>query len=491
MKAIIMKSKLFATLAFPFAALLLSSSALAGGSSAGNGGNTIVCFDGNNQIKTVELLDFYEARVKRGITPDLGDDSLSADDKVRLVLKRLKTMSPWLSITLETEFDNFKPNSVFLPGIRLVTVDDSDHLFVPAGCQQEQTAVQKAPEFPGDKLYNIDQDLWNHMDANNRAGLILHEIFYRHAIRFGNPENSVPVRFFVSSIASAASISEAEYVDVLRELKFIQVYLHDHNFKITQAMPYFTDGAFYGGDLYGDAVTTIQNKLLAITSIRFNKTGTVSDVTLEKPAYLKVPGQSLWFAPKTVIGLRADETIIAGTPLPQNAEFKVDGLYDLHLSESTTGPIFVAFKGDRLDRCSNCQGQVTIAGQAHVFDVDSYEEMFLESPGVTVHLSHPSIFKYLDREFSIEGYLTAATTGQLFVATLTTPTQFAVGQTEILFGAGQIEFYVTNQLEVGTLGEDTVLTGFDGSQTPYLKGMQLRFDGNGHVTDAVEPQPTQ
>ena len=54
---------------------------MAGGSSAGNGGNTIVCFDGNNQTKSVELLDFYEASVKRGITPDLGDDTLSADDK--------------------------------------------------------------------------------------------------------------------------------------------------------------------------------------------------------------------------------------------------------------------------------------------------------------------------------------------------------------------------------------------------------------------------
>jgi hypothetical protein len=484
MKAITMKSKLFSF----FTVLLLSNSALAGGSSAGNGGNTIVCFDGNNQIKTVELLDFYEARVKRGITPDLGDDSLSADDKVRLVLTRLKKLSPWLSITLETEFDNFKFDSVFLPGIRLVTVDDSDHLFVPAGCQQEQTAVQKAPEFPGDKLYNIDQDLWNHMDANNRAGLILHEIFYRHAIRFGNPENSVPVRFFVSSIASATSISEAEYVDVLRQLKFPQVYLHDHNFVINKAMPYFIDGVFYGGDLYGDALVPIQNKLLPITSIRFAKTGAVSDVQLEKPAYLKVPGQSLWFAAKTVIGLRSDETVIAGTPLPQNAEFKFDGLYDLRLSESTIGPIFVAFKGDHLDRCTNCQGQVTIAGQAQVFDVDSYEEnMFLEGLGVTVHLTHPSIFEYLGREFSVQDELDATTSGQLFVATLTTPTRFTVRQTEILFGTGKIQFYVNNQLEAGTLGEDTVLTALDGSQTPYLKGMQLHYDGNGHVIDAVEP----
>jgi hypothetical protein len=69
MKEIFMKSKVIASIAV----LMLAKSALAGGSSAGNGGNTIVCLDGNGQIQSVELLDFYEARVKRSVNPALGE----------------------------------------------------------------------------------------------------------------------------------------------------------------------------------------------------------------------------------------------------------------------------------------------------------------------------------------------------------------------------------------------------------------------------------
>src|SRR4051794_27132981 len=54
------------------------------GHERGNGGDAVVCRDHDDKIISVELLDFFEARNMRGIYLDLGDDSLSVDQKVQL-----------------------------------------------------------------------------------------------------------------------------------------------------------------------------------------------------------------------------------------------------------------------------------------------------------------------------------------------------------------------------------------------------------------------
>jgi len=485
-KELIMKAKVIASIAV----LMLAKSALAGGSSAGNGGNTIVCMDGNGQIKSVELLDFYEARVKRNVSPDLGDATLTVDEKVEIAFKRIEKVSDYEAINLRYEYEqHFKKDSVFLPGIRLVTVDDSDHLFVPAGCQQEQTAVQKTPEFPGDKLYNIDQDLWNHMDANNRAGLILHEIFYRQAILHGHPDDSVPVRFLVSSIASAASIGMKDLVEVFRALKFGGIVLRGYGFKIGAKQPMISeDGTLMGGDLMGAADLKVQGQNLFVTGIDFGYDGAIAGFKLMSPSYLEMNGQNYWFAADKYIAVNSAGDINWGAIMPQNTEFKKDGQYDLHLAESTTDLVLLGFEDGKLLQCDHCVGQVTISGQ--VLDVDSYRSYGTD--GLLVHLSHPSLFKYLGRDLKLQSVFGVVNGGNLSTATLAVPTHLPVAGKEVLFGEGPVSFAL-NVLNCGVLGEDTVLTTADGKQVPYMKGMLISFDTQGHVNRVglppVSPSP--
>jgi hypothetical protein len=480
-KELLMKTKIIASLAV----LMLAKSALAGGSSAGNGGNTIVCLDGNGQIKSVELLDFYEARVKRGITPDLGDDSLSVDEKVSLAISRLAAIDiPLGKYIMPGAVANFKKESVFLPGIRLVTVDDSDHLFVPAGCQQEQTALQKTPEFPGDKLFNIDQDLWNHMDSNNRAGLILHEVFYHLALNEGNPENSVPVRFFVSSISSAASISPSEFVVVLRSLKFPEVTLDGHYFLISEYEPAFDyQGRLVGGKLARPEQVSVQKSPIRVSAIKYAPTGAYANLELADSAYLKIGNQSLWFAANTVIFLNPDETISYGMAMPQNVEFKLNGVYDLHLTESLTAPTGISIYGSQVTYCGDCVGQVNVKGQ--LLDVTSYQGPFPDS--LTVRLAHSSPFQFMGTQLSIQGKLIIFH-NLVTEMTLAAPIHLPVGQVDIPFGEGTLGFGPTGLLIGGVLGEDAILiSARDGSLVPYLKGMSLQFDEQGRVTGTFIP----
>lgn len=43
--------------------------------------------------------------------------------------------------------------------------------------------IQKDPQFPSEKRYSINLDLWNRLDGVNRAGMIMHEILYRERRR--------------------------------------------------------------------------------------------------------------------------------------------------------------------------------------------------------------------------------------------------------------------------------------------------------------------
>jgi hypothetical protein len=477
-----MKSKLLAALVI----FMLSKSAMAGGSSAGNGGNTIVCFDGNNQIKSVELLDFYEARIKRGITPDLGADTLSVDDKVALAISRIKGISMQMSEQMAGTTSNFKYQSVFLPGIRLVAVDDSDHLFVPAGCQQEQTAIQKTPEFPGDKLYNIDQDLWNHMDSNNRAGLILHEAFYHLALTQGKPEDSVPVRFLVSSISSAGSITEKDFVQVLRAVKITEVGLHGYQFAITDVEPaFYYNGEFCGGTLAYENKTWFQKVPIRINALIFDLKGSILRMKLSDPAYLKIGNQSLWFAPNEYILVYPDQTIGNGTVLPQNAEFKMDGKYDLRLTDALSKPTLIVVDGTgRLERCDDCQGQVTVDGQ--VLDVNQYQYV---ANLISVNVAHLSHFEYKGLDLPVQGKFFMDDRSFL-EANLGAPLQLNVGQAQVVFGIGEMEVDVKGHVLYGVLDEDTTLIySVNHAPTPYLKGMRVYFDSLGEVTQAIYPNP--
>src|SRR5262249_21252593 len=78
--------------------------------------------------------------------------------------------------------------------------------FYPQGCSPGQAAIQIKKQFPEDKTFTISKEMWDKMDPNSRAGLILHEIIYEEMISLGE-DNSVNASY-INSYMTAGLFDE-------------------------------------------------------------------------------------------------------------------------------------------------------------------------------------------------------------------------------------------------------------------------------------------
>jgi len=168
----------------------------------GNGGDVVVCRDSaDNSITSVELLDFYEINAVNGFSIQMPPD-LNQNDALTLLLTRLQKYDTHPSEVLQELADQFLSEAKFINDVELVDIQDSDHIFFPRGCAVEQIVVQKTPEFPGEKRYYINQQLWAVLNNSNKAGLIVHEVLFRLALRNKKTINSKPTRFLTGVLGA-------------------------------------------------------------------------------------------------------------------------------------------------------------------------------------------------------------------------------------------------------------------------------------------------
>lgn len=202
----------------------------------GNGGDALVCYNSKGEIRSVRLLDYYEALQKQRIKSiELGEKEWGFHEKVLYALNRLETIDYLRAQKYKQWYKDFFNQDEFSWGENLVNIADTGALSIPNNCEIKQIAVQEAPSLPGDKRYIINKSLWSLMDEDNKAGLILHELIYREVIseeRCGGLDdieekhvcsqlhiNSKRVRYYNSLISSSemAEMSEREYHQFLIE----------------------------------------------------------------------------------------------------------------------------------------------------------------------------------------------------------------------------------------------------------------------------------
>lgn len=167
----------------------------------GNGGDVVVCYDDEthtNQI-SIELLDYYEAR-KLGEKIELGNAG-NYLDRINFALDRLNQIDPKVADEFRTLVANVISQIQFIRGQELNDVSDSDEDFRGKFCEILQIAVYRPLARYGRKKYLVDEDLWDQLSENDKAGLILHEVIYSHVLRFG-AENSIGARYFNGLISS-------------------------------------------------------------------------------------------------------------------------------------------------------------------------------------------------------------------------------------------------------------------------------------------------
>ncbi len=234
----------------------------------GNGGDLIVCRGSSNEIISTELLDQFEGRVQRNIQPAL-PQGLSDPTAIALaVIDRLAVVDSHRQKMLKGFVRNFARDTAFLSGITLVDIPDSAHIVLPRGCTLEQFAIRKDPEFPGDKLFTVNNDLWEASSPEVKASLILHEAIYAEAIAMGQI-NSINTRYYNSLLTSE---------------KFLAMPLVDYLVVLKAAgLPYkpgtVSPGPCRGANVPGD-YATLQEGIIAMPNGTFCIVGEAGDVNL-------------------------------------------------------------------------------------------------------------------------------------------------------------------------------------------------------------------
>lgn len=169
------------------------------GDRTGSGGDGLVCFKEDGSIDSVEVWDYVEAEVEHGHTIDLGPDNLSYFEKMELVVNRVlsnekeintgkfKYLRQYLKLfrTLGTSpTSNEFVKIVHLKGkkanFQFKEIDDAKSMIVLAkggDCRIVQLAVQEELKSFNRAFIKIQKELWDTMDNNHRAGILLHELF--------------------------------------------------------------------------------------------------------------------------------------------------------------------------------------------------------------------------------------------------------------------------------------------------------------------------
>ncbi len=199
-------------------------------SGAGNGGDAVVCRDKNDKIFSAELLDFYEAKKLRNIIPKVVSPEKSFEENLESLFDTLATISPVRARIYRGWYETFESEANRLRDTTLIDIPDSGHLAFRNGCKVEQVVIQQEPLYPEDKIFLINEDIWDELPSDSQAGLILHELILKETIitskKIGNktPINSLDVRYFNSLIASEkiAEYSLKEFNELISSFTFLK-----------------------------------------------------------------------------------------------------------------------------------------------------------------------------------------------------------------------------------------------------------------------------
>lgn len=188
---------------------MLSANARAGVGTSG-GGHVVVC-DGHSLDKVVgyvTVLDLYEARHVLNLTLRAHQDSL--EKELELLAKQLHVvLGNALSLpqppTGDSLLEWWESRVQYIPRMQGHTADLGAVPQLPKACTVRQIAIFD----DSNGVIHVNNDLWQSLDAFNKAALIAHELIY-HERRLSDREaSSQTSRFLVGRIFSTEAIADS------------------------------------------------------------------------------------------------------------------------------------------------------------------------------------------------------------------------------------------------------------------------------------------
>ncbi len=165
-----------------------------GGGKIGNGGRVLKCNDG------IYMLDYIWGISAYGFFPETfeGDNEFAKASKI---IYRLKEKDPYRFQRYLQDLMDFKKESIFLSNYRMYLTNDSSEAGAPLGCDEIVVINQITPQFVDEYRYRIDLEIFNELDNDTKAALIVHEIIYKEAIQLGH-SNADSVMYFNAYLGS-------------------------------------------------------------------------------------------------------------------------------------------------------------------------------------------------------------------------------------------------------------------------------------------------
>lgn len=217
-----------------------------------NGGDLIECQSANPELdgKPFGVLDLYEVR-RNNLTPSLGAPSLDPTSKVKLVLDRLAKVDPTRAANYQGYLDTFFAEAEIAAHLHLPEIPDEAAVHMPGDdCRITQLAMQQTPALPQDKRYVIRKEIWDQLDNDNQAALMLHEIIFREARELDQVDSPV-VRFYNSQLITDQfhGMNYQQYQSFMDQwIKFPALYLFKNKYAFSlKSIEFYPSGNFRTG----------------------------------------------------------------------------------------------------------------------------------------------------------------------------------------------------------------------------------------------------
>lgn len=193
---------------------------LLAGDERGNGGSVVVCRDHRQQPSKVWLFDVYEQLNERGYvfrTSRIPDPVEAAVD----LLADVRRFTPHRGGAYEKFIRAFMAQVQWAGDLTRIPDLETDTK-APHGCAIEQLIIRRRViEFPEDKRFLINMNLWNAMDPQMRAAAIMHEAFYDEALAAGHRSSRL-VRYFLvrMNMVTQDAMTDRQFVEATHVSRF-------------------------------------------------------------------------------------------------------------------------------------------------------------------------------------------------------------------------------------------------------------------------------
>lgn len=257
----------------------------------GNGGDILVCRQSPDAH--LKSLDMYEASNRYGLKLQPFNKRENEIQIAKLILASIELKSPYRYKAYLKQIENFYNEVLFLE-MDLSNIRDTGKVNIPNDCKLKQIINQNLNILPPNKSYIINKPLWQLINSETKASLIIHELLYKEL----KSENSEKLRFFNALMHSNSlqEFLEIEYIDLLKYIGFSSNLIQGIHLNLNKGFNFYANNTLASAypTKYASVYLSKQRLPLSpLTKIHFFDNSRVSSLCPTKPFILTVQENQL------------------------------------------------------------------------------------------------------------------------------------------------------------------------------------------------------